>query len=88
MGESHERNEPTDPPAVTHVRPAREHEAHVEGVPETEGVTESDVAERLDADPDEQPNRPDQDMPEWERRQYDDPPLEKPLTEVDEPEDR
>lgn len=48
-----------------------------EGVPEEEGMTDADVEERVDLDPDEQPNRTDQpDMEAWERRQYDDPPVE------------
>ena len=50
---------------------------HAEGVPDSEGMTEADVEERLDQDPDEQPNRTDQpDMAEWERRQYEDPPVD------------
>jgi hypothetical protein len=49
----------------------------VEGVPEEEDVSTADVAERVDAGPDEQLNRPDQpDFDEAERRQYDDPPTE------------
>lgn len=53
-----------------------------QGVPEEEDLAEADVAERVDLDPEEQPNRSDQaDFDEAERRQYDDPPLEQPLAD-------
>jgi hypothetical protein len=60
-----------------------------EGVPEEEGIERADVQERVGLDPEEQPNRPDQpDMSPGERRQYDDPPVQKSLAEEDVPEDR
>ncbi len=69
----------------THQRPP----TAAEGVPAEEGMTQSDVEERVDLDPEEQPNRTDQaDMSPEERRQYDDPPLAQPIAEADRPEDR
>lgn len=59
------------------------------GVPEEEDVSRADAAERVDLDPDAQPNRPEQgDFDEAERRQYDGPPLERPIADADHPEDR
>jgi hypothetical protein len=44
-------------------------------VPSEEDISTADVAERLDEEPDEQLNRPDQpDASPAERRQYEDPP--------------
>lgn len=43
----------------------------LEGVPDEEDVSTADTAERVDDEPDEQLNRPDQpDFDEAERRQY------------------
>ena len=48
-----------------------------EGVPDEEGMTEADVEERVDEEPDDQLSRPEQpDFDPEERRQYDDPPVE------------
>jgi hypothetical protein len=50
---------------------------HPEGVPDTEGMTEADVEERVDEEPGDQLSRPEQpDFDPEERRQYDDPPAE------------
>jgi len=54
------------------------------GVPSEEGVTPDDFAERVDLDPGEQPNRPDQaDWDEGERRQYDDQPVARTVADSD-----
>jgi hypothetical protein len=61
----------------------------LEGVPDEEDVSTTDAADRVDAGPDEQLNRPDQpDFDESERRQYEDPPMETSIAEDDRPEDR
>lgn len=58
-------------------------------VPDEEGLSGPDVAERIDLDPDAQPNRPEQaDFDESERRQYDEPPVDRSIAEADHPEDR
>jgi hypothetical protein len=63
--------------------------SQAEGVPAEEGVVPSDIDERVDLDPDEQLNRPEQeDWSEEERRQYDDPDLLRPIAEAERPEDR
>ncbi|MFC6045120.1 hypothetical protein ACFP8W_08835 [Nocardioides hankookensis] len=58
----------------------------LEGVPDEEDVSTADSADRVDAEPDEQLNRPDQpDFDESERRQYEDPPLTDPPTAENHP---
>jgi hypothetical protein len=56
------------------IRPVEERRpVEADGVPDEEGVSQADVADRIDQDPDEQVNRPEQpDMPDEERRQYKD----------------
>lgn len=47
----------------------------ITNVPDEEGISEADVAERVDRDPEEQLNRPDQpDATPGEKRQFDVPP--------------
>jgi hypothetical protein len=47
----------------------------VEGAPDEEGISQANVAERVDLDPEEQLNRPDQpDATPDEKRQFDVPP--------------
>lgn len=41
--------------------PREERPVELEGVPAEEGISEADVSERLDNDPEEQVNKPDQD---------------------------
>jgi hypothetical protein len=49
-----------------------------EDVPGEEEISTADVAERVDEEPDEQLNRPDQpDASPAERRQYEDPPRDR-----------
>ena len=61
----------------------------VEQVPEEEELSIADAAGRVDTDPDEQLNRPDpSDFDDAERRQYEDPPVDRPLSEPHRPEDR
>lgn len=43
---------------------ARETPVEVEGVPAEEGISEADVAERLDEDPEQQKNFTEADVPE------------------------
>ncbi|MBB3044159.1 hypothetical protein [Nocardioides soli] len=71
-------------------QPVEEHRpVDAPGVPDEEDLSRADVAERVDLDPDEQPNRPEQaDFDEAERRQYDEPPVDRPIAESDRPEDR
>ena len=46
-------------------------------VPDEEALSIADVADRVEAEPDEQLSRPDQpDFDEAERQQYEDPPME------------
>jgi hypothetical protein len=53
------------------IRPVEERRpVEADGVPDEEGISQADVADRVDQDPDEQLNRPEQDMPEEERRQF------------------
>ena len=60
-----------------------------EGLPAEEGVQPDDFDERLDQDPDEHVNRPDQpDFSDEERRQYDEPRQETAIADADRPEDR
>ena len=82
---------------IGHQQPEDEGPIELEGVPEEEGVSEADAVDRIDQDPAEQPNRPEQaDFDPEERRQYDDPPVEKagpdtggtPISQHDHPEDR
>ena len=83
---------------MAHERPQDREEDRpldVEGVPEEEGVSDADAAERVDEDPDEQRNRPDQPgVSAEERRQFNDPPVEtagpdeRPLSDHHHPEDR
>jgi hypothetical protein len=47
----------------------RERPVEVEGVPAGEEIAEGDAAERIDEDPDEQPNRRD---PVWEDEDHED----------------
>jgi hypothetical protein len=71
-------------------QPVEDHRpVEVEGVPEEEELPGADVEERVDLDPEEQPNRPEQaDFDEAERRQYDDPPRQRTIADGDRPEDR
>jgi hypothetical protein len=79
MGEINDINKP-----VQERRPVE-----AEGVPAEEDVDMADAAERVDLDPEEQRNRPDQPgMTEDEERQYDEPPMERPIADADRPEDR
>jgi hypothetical protein len=57
-------------------KPVEEHRPHeVDGAPSEEGLSTSDVAERLDLDPEEQLSRPDQpDASPEEREQFEHPP--------------
>ncbi|WP_345523278.1 hypothetical protein [Nocardioides conyzicola] len=73
----------------THQPAQEERPIEVDGVPEEEELSVADAADRLDVEPDQQLNRPDQpDFDEAERRQYEDPPLDRPLSEPHQPEDR
>lgn len=56
-------------------QPVESQRAHeVEGAPAEEDLSTADVADRVDLDPDDQLNRPDQpDASAEERRQYEDP---------------
>ncbi|MDF1606245.1 hypothetical protein [Nocardioides sp. YIM 152315] len=71
-------------------QPVEEHRPlEAEGVPQEEDLPGADAAERVDLDPQEQRNRPEQaDFDEAERRQYDDPPREQPIADAARPEDR
>lgn len=61
----------------------------VEQVPEEEAVSIAQASDRVDAEPDEQLSRPDQpDFDEAERHQYEEPPVDRPLSEPHRPEDR
>ena len=61
---------------------------HVDGAPSEEELSGADVADRVDLDPDEQLNRPDQpDASLEERRQYEHP-TGPPIAETGRPEDR
>ncbi|KQW50940.1 hypothetical protein ASC77_25105 [Nocardioides sp. Root1257] len=61
----------------------------VDSLPEEEGLSIADASDRVDADPDDQLSRPEQpDFDEGERRQYEDPPVDRPLSESQRPEDR
>jgi hypothetical protein len=60
----------------------------VEGAPAEEDLSPADVADRVDLDPDEQLNRPDQaGATTEERRQYEDP-VGPPIAETGPPGDR
>lgn len=62
--------------------------AEVDGAPSEEAPSGADVAERVDLDPEEQLNRPDQpDATPEERRQYEDP-TGPPIAKQDRPTDR
>lgn len=64
----------TDPEKMKPSLPDRDPEG-VDQVPSEEEVTGADVERRIDLDPEEQPNRPDQaDFDPEEREQYEDPP--------------
>jgi hypothetical protein len=71
-------------------RQVEEHRQYkAEEVPAEEGVEPSDFDERVHEEPGEQVNRPDQpDFSEDERRQYDDPDLERSIADARWPEDR
>ncbi|KQW50950.1 hypothetical protein ASC77_25160 [Nocardioides sp. Root1257] len=61
----------------------------VDSIPEEEELSIADASDRMDAEPDDQLSRPDQpDFDEAERRQYEDPPVDRPLSESHRPEDR
>jgi hypothetical protein len=47
----------------------RERKVEVQGVPEGEDIAEGDAAERIDEEPDEQPNRRD---PVWDDDEHED----------------
>jgi hypothetical protein len=47
----------------------RERPVEIDGVPEGEEIDEGDAAERIDEDPDEQPNRHD---PVWDDEEHED----------------
>jgi hypothetical protein len=47
----------------------RERKVEVQGVPEGEDIAEGDAAERIDEEPDEQPNRHD---PVWDGDEHED----------------
>ena len=60
----------------------------VEGPPAEEGLSAADAADRVDLDPEEQLNRPDQpDATPDERRQFQSPP-DRSIADADHPEDR
>ena len=65
-----------------------ERPVQIDGAPSEEDLSGADVAERVDLDPDEQLNRPDQpDASAEERRQYENP-TGPPIAEQDRPSDR
>jgi len=70
-------------------QPREEHRPlDVKGAPAEEDLSVADAADRVDLDPDEQVNRPDQPgVSEEERRQFNDPP-ERSIADSDHPEDR
>jgi hypothetical protein len=54
---------------MSHMDHERDRALEVEGVPEGEEISEGDAAERIDQDPDEQPNRHD---PAWDDEAHED----------------
>jgi hypothetical protein len=54
---------------MSHMDHERDRALEVEGVPEGEEISEGDAAERIDQDPEEQPNRHD---PAWDDEAHED----------------
>jgi hypothetical protein len=54
---------------MSHMDHERDRPGEIEGVPEGEDISPGDAAERLDEDPDEQPNRRD---PVWDDDDHED----------------
>ena len=54
---------------MSHMGHERDRPVEVEGVPEGEEIAEGDVADRIDEEPDEQPNRRD---PVWDDEEHED----------------